>query len=222
MPRNKDLKRLVRTRMGKTGESYTAARSQLVGRPVRGTRTTRDLAAIAGMSDDAVKARTGRTWKQWATVLDKAKAASMPHRDIARHLHDVEGVPGWWAQTVTVGYERIRGLREKGQKSDGSYSVNKSKTFAVPVSTLYRTFSARARKRWLGDVRMRVKTSTVDKSMRITWDDGTPVDVTFWKKRVKKAQVQLQHRGLAGKADAARVREDWTGRLAALGEVLAE
>ena len=32
MPRNKDLKRLVRARMSKTGESYTAARSQILSK----------------------------------------------------------------------------------------------------------------------------------------------------------------------------------------------
>ena len=67
MPKNKDLKRQVRARMHKTGESYTAARSQVVGRSAgggRSARETRDLAAIAGMSDAAVKAKTDRTWKQ--------------------------------------------------------------------------------------------------------------------------------------------------------------
>jgi len=33
MPTNKDFKRLVRARMQKTGEAYTAARAQLLSRP---------------------------------------------------------------------------------------------------------------------------------------------------------------------------------------------
>ena len=35
MPRNKDLKRLIRARMDKTGESYTAARAHLVSESPR-------------------------------------------------------------------------------------------------------------------------------------------------------------------------------------------
>ena len=35
MPRQKDLKRLVRTRMRKTGEAYTAARAQILRNPER-------------------------------------------------------------------------------------------------------------------------------------------------------------------------------------------
>ena len=46
-------------------------------------------------------------------------------------------VPGWWAQTVTVGYERIKGLRAVGQRRDGTFEANKSRTFAVPLARLY-------------------------------------------------------------------------------------
>ena len=39
MPRDKDLKRLVRTRMTKTGESYTTARSHVLSKPRRSRET---------------------------------------------------------------------------------------------------------------------------------------------------------------------------------------
>ena len=31
------------------------------------------------MSDEAVKAKTGKTWKQWFAILDKAGAKQMTH-----------------------------------------------------------------------------------------------------------------------------------------------
>ena len=216
MPKQKDLKRLVRTRMRKTGESYTAARAQLV----RKQDPARDLAALAGMSDEAVKKKTGRDWRGWVRALDAAKATSMPHRDIALHLHEQHGLPGWWAQMVTVGYERIRGLREKGQRRGAGYNVNKSKTFPVPIAKLYAAFGARTRPRWLGDARPTVKRASREKSMRLTWEDGTPVEVYFWEKGPQKSQVQLQHRQLPDKTRADQVRAYWTERLAALGDVL--
>ena len=59
---------------------------------------------------------------------------------------------------VTVGYERIRGLREKGQRRGGGYDVNKSKTVHVPIHKLYLAFSTkRTRSRWLGEVDLVVK-----------------------------------------------------------------
>ncbi len=145
----------------------------------------------------------------------------MPHREIARHLRESNEVSGWWAQTVTVGYERIRGLREVGQRCDGQFQASKSKTFAVPISRLYRSFSVkRTRGRWLPDVDLTIRTSTVDKSMRMTWPDGTSVHAYFTAKAPKKSQVAIQHVGLAKKKDVASRKEFWTERFAALGEIL--
>ena len=69
MTTNKDLKRLVRTRMKKTGESYTAARTQLSKKkPTVDDASTRSYAELAGMTDTAVRAKTGKNWKQWVVV----------------------------------------------------------------------------------------------------------------------------------------------------------
>src|SRR5438093_3737369 len=112
MPKQKDLKRIVRSRMQKTGESYTAARFQLL------KKKEPDHAELAGMSEAAITRATGRTWSAWVKTLDAVHATEKPHRDIARYVSSL-GLPDWWSQTVTVGYERIRGLRDKGQRRDG-------------------------------------------------------------------------------------------------------
>jgi hypothetical protein len=219
MPEQKDLKRLVRARMKKTGESYTSARSQLVKQSLPPDAR---LAELAGISDDSVLAKTGRTWKQWVRELDSIGALSMRHRDIAQRVHDDHGVPDWWSQTVTVGYERIRGLREIGQRlGSGTFDANKSKTFAVPISRLYRAFSHRpTRERWLPGVDLVIRTSIRNKSMRVTWPDGTSVHVSFVAKGTGKTQVALQHVGLADRKDVAARKEYWTERLEALAGVL--
>ncbi len=223
MPMNKDLKRLARSRMQKTGESYATARAQLLRKKDRPDPTVvpeSEFAGLAGMGDAAVRAKTGRTWKQWVRVLDAVDAAKMPHRDIALHLHEKHGVPGWWAQMVTVGYERIRGLRDVGQRRGGGYDVNKSKTLPVPLAQLYRAFSVKAKRvRWLPE-ELTIRTSTKDKSMRMKWADGSPVEVYFTAKGASKSQVSIQHRELAGKQAASKCREEWGKRLLALAELL--
>ena len=225
MPKSKDLKRLVRTRMTKTGESYTAARTQLLEKKKKGKQSAvppSDYAKVAGMSDAAVEKATGCSWKLWIQALDCSKAFEMKHRDIAKYILEKYDISGWWAQTVTVGYERIRGLREKGQQRDGGYNINKSKTIPVPIRDLYQAFATkRARSRWLGEVDIKVKKSTVDKSVRFLWADGTPLEVHFWSKGAAKSQVQLQHRGLPSKAAADKMRAYWTERMAALTRSLA-
>ena len=76
-----------------------------------------------------------------------------------------DDVPAWWAQMVTVGYERIRGLREIGQRRGGAFEANKSKTFPVPVDRLYRAFAQkRTRRRWLPDD-VTIRTSKREKSI---------------------------------------------------------
>ena len=58
MPKNKDLKRLARSRMRKTGESYTTARAQLLHKKNRPSPTVvpeSEFASLTGMSDEAVR-----------------------------------------------------------------------------------------------------------------------------------------------------------------------
>ena len=228
MTTQKDFKRLVRARMHKTGESYTAARMQLLSksrRPARPEPTApapSEYATLAGMSDAALKAKTGCTWVRWVAALDYHKAYLWPHREIARYVSEKYKVPDWWCQTVTVGYERIKGLRAKGQRRDGTYEASKSKVLPVPVSRLYRAWhDARARARWLPDVRPVIRTATRNKSMRVAWPDGSVVQIGFAARGAAKSQVAIQHARLPDKGSATRMKEYWAGRLGALAEALA-
>ena len=231
MPANKDFKRLVRGRMQKTGESYTTARAHLLKQKPASTAAARpstvrpaavDYAKLAGRSDAIIKERTGCTWERWVKALDYAQAYTWTHREIAKHVHEKYKVPGWWAQSVTVGYERIKGLRAVGQRRDGSFEATKSRTFAVPLVRLYRAFNdARTRARWLPGVDLTVRTATRGKWMRITWPDRTSVAVGFASRGAGKSQVAVQHEKLADRAAAARMKEYWAERLDALGQVLA-
>lgn len=238
MPTNKDFKRVVRDRMKKTGESYTAARAQLLrrgktasapneqpsprARAALAAPSPADYAAIAGMSDDAVKKATGCTWQRWVAALDYAKADSWTHKQIAEYVHTRYEVPDWWTQMVTVGYERIKGLRARGQRRDGSYEASKSKIFPVPVSALYEAFAnAKLRTRWLAGVEPEVRHTARDKSVRMRWPDGSAVDVGFFAKGDAKSQVAIGHRKLATQADAARMKTFWAERFDALAKLLA-
>ena len=214
MPKQKDLKRIVRTRMQKTGESYTTARLYLV----RKKEAVENFAGKAGMSDASVRKATGRAWAEWVKLLDAAKAAEKPHREIARYLSSI-GTPDWWSQMVTVGYERIRGLRERGQLRGGAYEATKSRTFAVPVAKLFDAFAKpRTRAKWLPDVK--VRTSRENKTMRLDMADGTRVAIGFLSKGDKKSAVAIQHSKLADKATALKSKEWWGERFDALAALI--
>lgn len=225
MPKQKDLKRLVRARMQKTGESYTSARTQVIAKRAtpapKLAPATQDLAAIAGMSDAAVKKGTGCDWSRWVKSLDQWGAAKMSHKEIAELIHSKWKASGWWSQMVAVGYERVRGLREKGQKRSGSYTIGKSRTFPVAVEQLFAAFTPPRLSRWLDGAKPTVRKATAPKSVRITWEDGTKVEVILLKKGETKSQAQIQHDGFLSKAAAERMRAWWTERMATLGEQLA-
>jgi len=226
MPTQKDFKRIVRTRMAKTGESYTAARAALLAKqspkPPAAAAPKAQWAELAGMRDEAVHAKTGRTWAQWVTALDGARAWTWSHRDIAKHIRETYAeVSGWWAQTVTVGYERIRGLREVGQRRGGTYDANKTRTYPVDVSTLYRMFAdARRRRRWLTEGMVKIRTSKVDTSMRLDWEGDSLVALTFTAKGEHKSAVSVQHSKLPTKAAAESAKQAWHARLDALRDAL--
>jgi uncharacterized protein YndB with AHSA1/START domain len=223
MPAHKDFKRLVRARMRKTGEAYTIARAHLLQKKPRSRPVPPpvDYAALAGKSDAVLKAKTGCTWERWVKALDHVGAYEWTHRRIAQYVHEKYRVTGWWSQTVTVGYERIKGLRAIGQRLDGTFEASKSKTFAAPLSRLYRAWSdPRARGRWLPGVTLSVRSATRDKSMYLTWPDATSVAVWFTAKPGEKSQVALAHGKLADRATADRMKAYWAERLAALGAML--
>jgi hypothetical protein len=214
MTTNKDFKRLVRTRMQKTGEAYTAARVHLLQ-----TKTI-NYAKLAGMSDASIKAKTGCTWERWTHALDFAGAQAWPHRRIAEYVHEKFKVGNWWSQAVTVGYERIKGLRAIGQRRDGTFEAAKSKTFAVSLARLYRSWSdPKLRLKWLpGD--LTVRSATPQKYMRITWPDGSSVLLGFTKQGAAKSSVAVQHTKLGDRAAVTKMKAFWGERLSALGAVL--
>jgi hypothetical protein len=221
MPKQKDLKRLIRVRMQKTGEAYTAARLQVLQKPEFNADPA-DLAKRAGMSDASIAKATGRGWAEWVKRLDRAGAVSKPHREIVAHVSSL-GVSDWWAQGVTVGYERIRGLRDRGQRRGGGYEANKSRTFQVPVEELFEAFAnARKRRRWL-PAAVTVKSSTPPKYMRMTWTDGRPVVIGFLSKgtaKSAKSMVAITHEKLPDKSSAEAVKKEWAGLFDRLGELL--
>jgi len=221
MPKQKDLKRTVRARMQKTGEAYTTARLHLVRKQPEAPTPPPDYAALARMSDESVKKATGCDWQRWVAALDKAGGKEMPHPELVAHIREKYHTPDWWSQMVAVGYERIRGLRAHGQQRSGEWSVTKSKTVAVPLATLYAAFSnARRRARWLPGVKLTVRGATPNKSMRIRWEDGTPIDVGFYARGETKSQVALAHGKLRTKEDADRLRAFWSERLEALAAMM--
>ena len=162
------------------------------------------------MSDIAVKAKTGKNWKDWFTLLDKAGARKMNHQEIVKLVSEKYDVGPWWQQMVTVSYEQARGLREKYQKPAG-YQISVSRTVNAPVAKLYKSFSdARSRSSWLADDGFIVRRKTTDKSLRVTWGDNkSSLEINFYPKAADKTQVVVQHSKLPDAKSSAKMKTYW-------------
>ncbi len=176
---------------------------------------------LAGISDEAVRDKPGKSGKEWFAVLDKAGARKMTHKDIAEHLYNNHKINGWWSQMVTVGYEQARGMRKKHQKPEG-YEISVSRILEVPLSKVYNAWQdEKVRGKWLREDGLTIRKATVNKSMRITWTDKkTSLDLNFYPKGQSKSQVVVQHTKLPNSKRAAAMKNYWGKNLDRLKEFL--
>jgi uncharacterized protein YndB with AHSA1/START domain len=236
MTTDKARKRAVRDRMAKTGESYTAARRHLappgdapdtlpgaaVLDPEPGAAVLPPRIAEPEVSEEAIVRGTGRGWDDWLRLLDARGIDGFSHRDTAAWLAAEQGLTSWWAQSITIGFERARGLRAAHQLADG-FSVGVAKTFGVPVEWLWAAFADEAgRSRWLEPGLLRERTAQPGRSARFDVAGGpSRVAVSLASKGEAKTAVTVQHERLAAAADVEERRAFWKERLAALADLLA-
>ena len=225
MTAHKDFKQLVRARMQKTGESYTAARASLLRRKAKApsrkpaTVLPPDYEKIAGLSDKVMKEKTGCTWERWVRSLDYHKAFEWDHTALATFIHEKYKVDEWWTQMTAVGYERLKGLRAKGQRRSGTWGADKSKTINAPAETVFKAFAdGKQRAKWLPDAVLR--TSQPPKSARLGMPDGTIAAVFLTAKGAGKTAVGVGNDNLPSKAAAEEKKAFWAERLTALAAML--
>ena len=234
MPTQKILKQRVRARMAKTGESYTAARHQVLRKaaepgapepdPTPNTQApTSDAAAGAIppdarlVADESMERATGKPHAEWFALLDAWGAADHGHTEIARWLRDTHGVPGWWAQNVTVAYERARGRRAPHQLPDG-FSVTATRTVAADAERALAAFTTPTiRGRWLPDAPMRQRPTRAVLTARFDWaDPPSRVVVAVASKGPDKVVVAIAHEKLPDAASGERLKAAWREWLGAL------
>lgn len=176
--------------------------------------------ATPGPGDAAVTRETGRDWKAWKALLDAEGAASLDHKGIVALLSRRHGLSPWWQQTVAIGYEKLSGIRERNQPA-ALYQVGVSRTVAAALPRLWAAWvEPRTRARWLGRVRVVVRKATEERSLRVTWEDGSNLEVLFAAKGKERSQVTVDHRKLPPGEAVARMRSFWKERLDALRDLL--
>jgi hypothetical protein len=218
MTTQKALKRRVRARAAKTGESYTAARAQVLRRADPPAATAMEL---AGMTDEAMERGSGKRIGEWLEILDASGAKAKKHPEIAHWLVAEHGIGGWWAQSVTVAYERARGMRAMRERPDG-YAVSVSRTINAAADRIADAMTdASLRARWIDDPALLPRTLRRRRSGTFDWDDPpSRVAYGLTSKGAAKTQIAVQHERLPDGQSAERMKVMWRERLAALKELL--
>jgi hypothetical protein len=178
--------------------------------------------AEPGMSDEAIKKGSGKSWDEWFALLDAWGAMEKTHTEIARHISEELGIDGWWAQGVTVGYERARGMRAVNQTLNG-FVMNASKMVNIPVNRLYAAFVDESnRDRWLEPGTLRLRTSQENRSARfdILTLEGSLLEVNFTAKSIAKSSAALQQGKLSDDEERAIWKTFWKERLERLAALL--
>ncbi len=248
MTRAAALKKVIRARAAKTGERYTTARRHVLNElqqrsappaVITSPRTERPSPGVSrgSVSDATSREKTGHGLTHWFDVLDRFSAVEKGHTAAARHLHDAHSVPGWYAQGITVAYERARGVRALNQRGDGAYEVSISKVVAATTADVINAFTKKSRRTWMRmiDTNLsRALTAALDGSaskgflvrpdgqgrLRYKWD-GTTVQFYLLPKAGGKLSVVVTNTKLAGAAILEQRRRQWRTALNALAEYLA-
>jgi hypothetical protein len=250
MTRARALKQVIRARAAKTGERYTTARRYVLkdlqqrtapSAPPRSTTAPRSAAAGSSkgsVSDAKSLEKTGHGLDHWFDVLDRFGAVEKGHTAAARHLHDAHHVDGWYAQGITVAYERARGVRALNQRCDGEYEVSVSKVVAADTTDVIKAFTeTRRRRRWVEGVDGRLVSAlsaALDSPaprgfvvradgqarFRYKWD-GTTVQLYLLPKPGGKVSVVVTNTKLPGAAMVEERRKQWRMALRAVAALVA-
>ncbi len=78
--------------------------------------------------EDLVKARTGKSTKQWHAILDRFELKKNGHTLAARYLREIHKLPDWWAQVVVIRYEYEVGIKKKMKKKEQAARKTKKKS----------------------------------------------------------------------------------------------
>jgi hypothetical protein len=217
MTRQESFKRRIRARMAETGERYNAARRTLIEQSPR--REPDDWVSPPEMSDEAVRAATGRAWDEWWKVIDAWPADGRDHAAIATWIQEAHGIDGWWAQTVTVGYERITGRRLPHQMADGTFTANKSRTVGVDADDLRALLlDDDGRHALFGGLETQLRSRPSAKAVRLVVGPGTAL-LALEARPDGRTKVTVAHGKLPDHGDVDHWKAFWSEWLDALDDL---
>jgi hypothetical protein len=202
------------------GRDYGMAAKGQAAKPKAAAKPVKTPVADTAISDDKVKAATGRAWMGWFVILNRANANARPHKEVAALLQEKYGVAPWWAQMITVEYERARGGRKLNEREGGTFSVNVTKVMPVALPALFEAATdPKTRAKWFPKGAFEESSKTENKYWRGKWKTGR-IEFGFYAKGEGKAQITLEVSKLASADAVEKERAAWKAAVAKLETLL--
>ncbi len=166
-----------------------------------------------------IEQATNKSWDEWTKFLDSVNAKDMDHRTIADqafgYMPENISNPGWWAQAVAVAYEQHIGRRLPGQKSNGKFQANLSRTTRLDMKKLIDAWTKFAAEdnEVMTEIEGESRVSGTQK--RISWraklTGNKDIVVTSEPKANGTASLVLQHTGSETTRQNDQAKNQWAG-----------
>jgi len=219
MTKQSNFKQKVRARMLKTGERYAAARKALLDQASKHTSSSsRAWIAQPDISDESVITKTGKNLDEWCDIIEAWDGDQNDHTAVATYLREELNVDSWWAQGITVSFERITGKRLPYQQKDGTFTANKSKVLPLLEAVLRQLFlSDDGRDDLFPNQHTELLSKPDAKNLRIKLEPGTAL---IWTEPQKsgKTKLTVSHEKLPTFDDVEQWKFYWEELMAAIEE----
>lgn len=168
------------------------------------------------VSDGRVHKATGKKWDEWFSALEQVKAGEKTHKEIAVMLVEEYGTSAWWAQTVTVEYERFIGRREVGQSCEGDFQAGGSKTLSAHMDEVLDAWLDYMKDKGnLNDVPFaeepNIRKTEKWRYWRVPLEDGSRVNINITQKAPGKAHLSVNHEKLNNTDEVDTWKQFWKG-----------
>ncbi len=157
-------------------------------------------------ADESVLAATGRGYDAWCDLIDRMDGDTSDHTAVAAYLTDEHRVDPWWAQTITVGYERITGRRLPNQRRDETFTATKSRVVSSMSAAELRSrlLDDADRTELFGDVPAELRSDPEARTIRIAIGPGVAT-LGVSERADGRTHVAIQH----DKLPAPEMVDDW-------------
>ncbi|MFP4311139.1 MAG: hypothetical protein ACLFS9_04050 [Nitriliruptoraceae bacterium] len=174
--------------------------------------------ADPGVAVEVVRERTGRDWDQWRTLIDAWPGHTDGHTAVARWLEHEHAIDGWWAQQVTVGWERITGRRLPNQLADGTFTAGRSATRSLDADAVRtRLLDDAGRAAIFPGMATELRSRPTSKNVRIGLPEGV-AEVSLATRSDGRVTVTIQHQKLPSPGSVTRWKAFWGEWLDGLSE----